>query len=85
GCPRIQMQVNHGKLSVGVETDLSNVGQPDGVATGGAIFESTNADGTGPVINLNGTDSQINAALATLTFTPDTDYENDYTTPATLD
>ncbi|MFN8019062.1 MAG: LPXTG cell wall anchor domain-containing protein [Acidimicrobiales bacterium] len=83
-CPRVQMDVNHGTLAIDVQTNLSTPGLPDGVASGGAIFESTNADGTGKVINLNGTTTQLNAALATLTYTPDNNYENDDTTPDDL-
>jgi hypothetical protein len=84
-CPRVQMQVNQGVLAIDVDTDLTDAALPDGVAAGGAIFESTNGNGTGPVINLNGTDTQINAALDTLVYAPDTDAENDLLTPFLLD
>jgi hypothetical protein len=86
GCARVQLDVAHGELAVPLQTTLGGVGEPDGIATGGAIVDgSTNGDGTGLVVNLNGTQDQLNDALAVLTYTPDSGYEYDGTNPEALD
>lgn len=85
GCARVQLGVGHGQLAIPLSLDLSDPGQPDGEHSGGAIVESsTNDDGTGLVVNLNGTQDQLNDALAELTYTPDNDYQYNGSNPETL-
>ena len=76
-CARVQLDVGFGELAVGVQTLLNGPTQPDGIATGGAIIESSgNGDGTGLTINLNGTQTQLTDALATLVWTPPSGFED---------
>ena len=76
-CARVQLDVGYGELAIGVQTLLGGATQPDGIATGGAIIESSgNGDGTGLTINLNGTQTQLTDALATLVWTPPSGFED---------
>jgi hypothetical protein len=85
GCSRVQMNVAHGELVVPMDTTLG-FPLPDGIHSGGAIIESSqNGDGTGLSVNLNGTQDQLNAALADLTYEPDTDYSWNGSNPEGLD
>ncbi|HEV7720402.1 MAG TPA: Ig-like domain-containing protein [Iamia sp.] len=85
GCARVQLDVAHGQLAVPLQTTLGGVGEPDGIATGGAIVDgSTDGDGTGLVVNLNGTQDQLDDALALLTYTPDSGYEYTGSNPESL-
>jgi hypothetical protein len=76
-CARVQLDVGFGELAVGVDQLLNGPSDPDGIATGGAIIESsTNGDGTGLILGLNGTQEQLTAALATLVWTPPSGFED---------
>ncbi|MBI2704609.1 MAG: hypothetical protein HYX32_04880, partial [Actinobacteria bacterium] len=83
-CPRVQMDVSHGTIEVGSATtefrEDSN-GDPDPaqpvyVLSGGAIIDQiTNPpDNPSPLIHINGTKAQLDAALADLVYTPDPGY-----------
>jgi hypothetical protein len=87
GCSRLQLEVAEGTLSVGTMTPINDpASTSEGTLAGGAILDSsTNADGTGGSVNLNGTQAQLNAALMDLVFTPDSGYTNDDSTPDDLD
>ena len=84
GCARVQLDVNAGTLAVDVSAKPA--GYPwDRPTPGGAIVtDSTNNDGTGGSVSLNGDADQIDAALDTLAWTPPTDYANTDGTPAVL-
>ncbi|MCB0958162.1 MAG: hypothetical protein KDB04_01400, partial [Acidimicrobiales bacterium] len=76
-CARVQLDVGYGELAIGVDQLLNGPSDPDGIAVGGAIIESSgNGDGTGLTINLNGTQTQLTDALATLVWTPPSGFED---------
>ena len=90
-CTRIQMEVSHGRLSVGPLTkvfkdDASGNDDPAFpvflTSSGAQVSLSTDADynvdggGGVPILSLNGTKLQLNNALKLLRYTPDPD-END--------
>jgi hypothetical protein len=86
GCARVQLGVTHGELVMPMSTTLGGAGEPDGLHSGGAVVESSqNGDGTGLSVNLNGTEAQLNSALADLTYEPDQDYEYHGGNPETLE
>jgi hypothetical protein len=85
GCARVQLSVGHGDLAIPLSTTLG-FPLPDGLHSGGAVVESSqNGDGTGLTVNLNGTQDQLNDALADLTYTPDNDYQYNGSNPETLE
>jgi hypothetical protein len=88
GCAAFKLTLNNssaGSLSVVVTTPASNPTVTYPIAQGGAyVVMSTNGDGTGAIIQLDGTAQQINDALQTLIFTPAQDYHNANLSPDTL-
>src|SRR5690606_33193931 len=84
-CPSVTLRVNNGELAIPTSQLVADPAPVDGVLVGGAVFSSTNEDGTGPQIFMNGTQQQLNDALALLTFTPNNGYENDYESPTYLE
>jgi HYR domain len=69
GCAHIDLNVNHGLLKLTADDGMSTAGDP---VAGGAALQ------------FSGTKAQLNAALATMTFTPDSNYTNLADTPAIL-
>ncbi len=74
-CTRIQMDVSHGTLEIGaITTEMDSMMQPVYVLAGGAVVDQYNNPPSGPttLIHINGTQDQLNAALADLKYIPDT-------------
>ena len=83
GCAAVKLDLSGdsgGKLTI-----PASPGVDDGTAAGGAIvYQSTNGDGTGTLIQIDGTADQLNQALATLIYTPEDGYRNDVGDPADM-
>ncbi len=70
GCATVQMDVNHGKLTMAG----ANSGDGGGLTGGAEILSATTLPNA--VVNIFGTYDEVNAALATLTYIPDAGYES---------
>ncbi|HMJ78343.1 MAG TPA: Ig-like domain-containing protein [Iamia sp.] len=84
-CVSLDLDVSHGEVSIPMETTLGGAGEPLGTVQGGAILSSsTDGDSTAPSVDIDGTEQQINDALAVLTYTPTSGYEYDGSNGETL-
>ena len=86
GCTAFKLSLNaNGSLTIPMASTAPSGSTYDGkTASGAYIVQSQHGDGTGLLIQIDGTADQINQSLALLTYTPDSGYSNDVSNPSDL-